>query len=46
MIVVSDSTPLISLMKAERLDTLHKLFGDVLIPEAVFYEVNDHSESE
>ena len=39
MIVVSDSTPLISLMKAERLDTLHKLFGDVLIPEAVFYEV-------
>ena len=39
MIVVSDSTPLISLMKAARLDTLYELFGEVLIPEAVFHEV-------
>ncbi len=39
MIVVSDSTPLISLMKASRLDILEKLFGDVLIPEAVFAEL-------
>ena len=39
MIVVSDSTPLISLMKASQLDILEKLFGDVLIPEAVFSEL-------
>ena len=39
MIVVSDSTPLISLMKASQLDILEKLFGNVLIPEAVFSEL-------
>ena len=39
MIVVSDSTPLITLMKAEKLDILYRLFGDVIIPEAVFSEV-------
>lgn len=39
MIVVSDSTPLISLMKASRLGILEKLFGDVMIPEAVFAEL-------
>lgn len=39
MIVVSDSTPLITLMKAGRLSVLHSLFGEILIPEAVFREV-------
>ena len=39
MIVVSDSTPLITLMKANQLNLLEKLFGEVLIPEAVFHEV-------
>ena len=39
MIVVSDSTPLITLMKGMRLDILEDLFGDVLIPDAVFDEV-------
>ena len=39
MIVVSDTTPLITLMKAEKLDILHDMFGEVLIPEAVFSEV-------
>ena len=39
MIVISDSTPLITLMKATRLDVLKGLFGEVLIPEAVFSEV-------
>ena len=39
MIVVSDTTPLITLMKAEKLDILHRLFGEVMIPEAVFSEV-------
>ena len=39
MIVVSDSTPLISLMKASRMDIIPELFGDVLIPQAVFDEL-------
>lgn len=32
MIVVSDTTPLISLLKIDRIDLLEKLFGQVLIP--------------
>ncbi len=39
MIVVSDTTPLITLMKAKQLDVLEKLFGRVLIPNAVFEEL-------
>ena len=39
MIVVSDTTPLISLLKIERLALLEKLFGQVFIPEAVFNEL-------
>lgn len=39
MIVVSDTTPLISLFKIGRLDLLEKLFGEVLIPRAVFSEL-------
>ncbi len=39
MIVASDSTPLITLMKAEQLEILRGLFGDVHIPDAVFREV-------
>lgn len=39
MIVVSDTTPLITLMKADRLHILQAMFGEVLIPEAVFSEV-------
>lgn len=48
MIVVSDTTPLISLMKASRLDVLQKMFGDILIPEAVFEELttNDSFQEE
>ena len=38
MIVVSDTTPLITLMKAGKLSILHSLFGEVRIPEAVFSE--------
>ena len=36
MIVVSDTTPLISLLKIEWLSLLERLFGEVLIPQAVF----------
>lgn len=39
MIVVSDSTPLITLMKATRLQVLHELFGEIVIPEAVHSEL-------
>ena len=39
MIVVADTTPLISLMKAARLDILEPLFDEVLIPQAVYEEL-------
>ena len=41
MIVVSDTTPLISLLKINRIDLLEKLFGEVLIPEVVFRELTE-----
>ena len=39
MIVVSDTTPLISLLKIDRIDILEKLVGKVFIPQAVFNEL-------
>lgn len=42
MIVVSDSTPLITLMKAGKLGILNDMFGEVLVPEAVFSEVTSN----
>lgn len=39
MIVVSDTTPLISLMKIGQLNLIHKLFGEIQIPQAVFKEL-------
>ena len=39
MIVVSDTTPLISLMKTGPLDLVEQLFGEIQIPEAVFHEL-------
>ena len=42
MIVVSDSTPLITLMKAGKLGILNAMFGEVLVPEAVFSEVTSN----
>lgn len=39
MIIVADTTPLISLMKIGHLDLLEQLFGEVQIPEAVFDEL-------
>ena len=44
MIVVSDSTPLITLMKATKLVILHGLFGEVVIPDAVYSEVTSNEE--
>lgn len=42
MIVISDTTPVISLLKAKQLDILHKMFGVVLIPEAVYKELTSN----
>ncbi|MBQ8013875.1 MAG: DUF3368 domain-containing protein [Treponema sp.] len=39
MTVISDTTPIISLIKINRLDLLQKLFGEILIPEAVYREL-------
>jgi predicted nucleic acid-binding protein len=39
MIVVADTTPLISLMKIGKLDLINKLFGEIQIPDAVFTEL-------
>ena len=39
MIAVSDSSPLIALAKIGKLDILKELFGKIVIPKAVWYEV-------
>jgi len=39
MIVVSDTTPLISLLKIGRIDLLENLFGLVYVPQAVYDEL-------
>lgn len=39
MIVVSDTTPLITLLKVQHLDLLQTYFGEVQIPKAVFDEL-------
>ena len=44
MIVVSDTTPLISLMKIGRLNLIEQLFGEVQIPGAVYEELVSNSE--
>ena len=38
--VIINSTPLIALTKANHIELLHDLYGDVYIPEAVFREVS------
>ncbi|MCL1948703.1 MAG: hypothetical protein FWF59_03125 [Turicibacter sp.] len=39
MIIISDTTPIISLIKINQWNLLRKLFGTVLIPYAVFHEL-------
>ena len=39
MIVISDTTTIISLLKAEQLEVLEALLGEVFIPEAVYEEL-------
>ncbi|MGE5301889.1 MAG: hypothetical protein ACM3TN_01090 [Alphaproteobacteria bacterium] len=42
MKVVSDSGPLLSFARAGRLDILHQVFGEIVIPDAVFEEITIH----
>ncbi len=42
MIVISDTTPLITLMKIGHLDLLKKIFGEIQIPEAVYVELTSN----
>jgi hypothetical protein len=44
MIVVSDTTPLISLLKINHLELLKELYGTVIIPQAVFSELTSNKE--
>ena len=37
--VVSNTTPLIALADIGQLELFHRLYGEILIPEAVFNEV-------
>lgn len=39
MIVIADTTPIITLMKLQRLDLLEKLFETVIVPHAVYEEL-------
>lgn len=44
MIVISDTTPIITLLKIDRLDLLRKLFEKTIIPEAVYRELTSNSQ--
>ena len=39
MLIVSDTTPIISLIKVNRLDLLKTMFQEVIIPQAVYNEL-------
>ncbi|MCD8023817.1 MAG: DUF3368 domain-containing protein [Lachnospiraceae bacterium] len=39
MIVISDTTPIISLLKIKHLELLRELFGEIWIPKAVYQEL-------
>jgi predicted nucleic acid-binding protein len=38
-VIVSNASPLINLARIGRLDFLHQLYGELMIPEAVWLEV-------
>lgn len=42
MIVIADTTPIITLLKLAQLDLLEKLFGTVIIPNAVYEELTSN----
>ena len=43
MIVVSDTTPILSLLKAGRLSLLEELYKTVAVPKAVFAELTSNA---
>lgn len=43
--VIVNSTPLIVLGNLNRLELLHQLYGDIVIPNAVYHEVNAKNDS-
>jgi predicted nucleic acid-binding protein len=45
MIVVSDTSPITTLLQIGRVDLLHELYGEVLIPEAVRDELSQSHQS-
>ena len=45
MIVVSDTSPITTLIQIGKVDLLHKLYGEVLIPEAVRAELSASHQS-
>ncbi|HEY5043269.1 MAG TPA: DUF3368 domain-containing protein [Verrucomicrobiae bacterium] len=45
MIVVSDTSPITTLLQIGKADLLHKLYGEVLIPEAVRAELSASHQS-
>jgi len=44
MLLIADTSPLISLLLINKLDILEKLFPGFKIPQAVWQELNNHSE--
>ena len=42
MIIIADTSPIIFLLKVNRLHLLHDLFGTVFIPEAVYNELTQN----
>ena len=44
MLIVSDATPIISFVKMNKLDILGKIFGEVVLPYAVYNEVTENKE--
>lgn len=46
MIIVSDTTPIISLLKIDKLSLLQDLFGEVRVPNAVYNELTTNSRFE
>lgn len=39
MVIVSDTSPITSLIQINQLDLIHKVFGNVVIPESVYAEL-------
>lgn len=43
MIIVADTTPIITLLKIDKLSLLEKLFGKIIVPKAVFRELTQNN---